>query len=421
MTPSPVLLVLGNGGAAIQAITASRDAGHTGPIHLVSATAGPAFNPMLAPYFLAGKIPFEDCFPFGEDFYDRHHVTCHFGSPVATLNALNKEVFLESGDRLSYDRCLVATGSRPTLPGIPGLNNSPHVFTLRTPKDAIALHQALCSNKHALVMGASMIGVKLAEILMGHGMKVTLVDVADRVMPSAAHPDCASHLAQKIREKGVDLRLDSKLKGIEDGYKIMACHFEAGQSIEADICLVSTGVKPNLDFLDPDQVEVDQGILVDDRMRTSAEDLYAAGDVSQGANPLSGEKEMIGLWGNACWQGRTAGRNMAGWDTVYPGTIPHHISSFFGLDFVHLGDINRSGKDVKVLANSDFSGTPFYFLVFEKDILVGVNAINTMRHAGSLKSAILSRYDWSNDLNFRMSNPTDEHIGRILTSFRMMS
>jgi len=418
VTQSPVLLILGNGGAAIHAVMASRDAGHTGPIHLVSDTSGPAFNPMLAPYFLAEKIRFEDCFPFGEDFYDRHHVTCHFGSPAATLNALNKEVLLESGERLSYDRCLVATGSRPTLPSIPGLNNSPRVFTLRTPKDTIALHQALSSTKHALVMGASMIGVKLAEILMGHGIKVTLVDVADRVMPNAAHPDCASHLARKIREKGVDLRLDSRLKGIEDGHKTMACHFETGQSIEADLCLVSTGVKPNLDFLDPDHVELDQGIPVDERMKTNAEELYAAGDISRGFNPVTGKKEIIGLWGNACWQGRTAGLNMAGSDTVYPGTIPHHISSFFGLDFVHLGNINRSGEDVKILANRDFSGGAFYLLVFEKDILVGVNAINTISHAGSLKSAILQKYVWSDYLDFRMKNPTDEQIDRILASFR---
>ena len=418
MTQSPGLLILGNGAAAIHAVTASRKAGHTGPIHMVSDTSGSAFNPMLAPYFLAGKIHFKNCFPFGEDFYNRHRVTCHFGSPVATLNAANKEVLLESGERLSYDRCLVATGSRPTLPNIPGLNDFSRVFTLRTPKDTIALHQALSPAKHALVLGASMIGVKLAEILMGHGIKVTLLDVADQIMPNAAHPECAPLMEFEIKKRGVNLHLGRTLEGVEKRGRNLFCHFKDSRSLEADLCLVCTGVRPNLDFLDPDQVKMDQGILIDDHMKTSAEGLYAAGDISQGFNPATGAKEMIGLWGNACWQGNAAGRNMAGSDTVYPGTIPHHISLFFGLAFVHLGDINRSGTDVTVLSNNRFSGAPFYLLVFDNGTLVGVNAINAFQHAGRLKSAILQKLDWSKYLDFRMANPTDGQIERILMSFR---
>ena len=418
MTPSPTLLILGNGGAAIHAVTTLRKAGHTGPIHLVSDTAGPAFNPMLSPYFLAGKIAFKDCFPFGQAFYERHRVTCHFGSPVATLDAVNKEVFLESGKRLSYDRCLVATGARPTLPPIPGLNESPRVFSLRTPGDTLRLRETLSPAKNALVLGASMIGVKLAEILMGQGMKVTLVDVADRIMPQAAHSECASIMASEIKKMNVDLRLGRTLEGLEDRGRHAVCHFKDSRSLEADLCLVCTGVRPNLDFLNPDQVETDRGILVDDHMKTSAEGLYAAGDVSQGLNPLSGKKEMIGLWGNACWQGRTAGLNMAGSDTAYPGTIPHHISSFFGLTFVHLGDINRSGTDVKILSNRNFSGAPFYLLVFDKDILVGVNTINAFQQAGRLKSAMLQKLDWSRYLDFCMDNPSDGQLASILASLR---
>lgn len=419
MTPSPGLVILGNGGAAIHAVTAARNAGHTGPIHLVSDTPGPAFNPMLSPYFLAGKIPFEDCFPFGDALYETHRVTRHFGSPVTALDTMNKEIFLESGERLDYDRCLVATGAGPTLPDIPGLKDSPCVFTLRTPEDALRLWEAFSSAKHALVLGASMIGVKLAEILMGHGITVTLVDVAGQVMPHAAHPDCASRLAQKIREKGVALHLDRSLEGVENRGKNSIFYFNDGQPLESDLCLVSTGVQPNLDFVDPHQVELDRGILVDERMRASAEGIYAAGDISQGLNPVTGKKEMIGLWGNACMQGRTAGQNMAGSEAVYPGTIPQHINSFFGLDFVHLGDINQSGEDVKVLANSHFSGGAFYLLVFEKDRLVGANTINTMRHAGGLKSSILRKVPWSDDLDSLMGNPTDEQIDRVLASFRM--
>lgn len=419
MNRSPTLLVLGNGGAAMHAVSACRHASHTGSIHLVSDTAGPAFNPMLSPYFLAGKIPFEDCFPFGEEFYDHHRVACHFGSPVTMLDAVNKEVFLGNGERLAYDRCLVATGARPVLPDVPGLDDSSSVFTLRTPGDALRLREVISPTGNALVLGASMIGVKMAEILMGHGMNVTLVDAADQIMPGAALPECASIMELEIIKRGADLRLGRILEGVENRGGKLICFFKDSEPLEADLCLACTGVRPNLDFLDPNQVELDQGILVDEMMKTGAEDLYAAGDVCQGLNSVTGEKEMIGLWRNACLQGRTAGLNMAGSDTLYPGTIPHHVSSFFGLDFVHLGDINRSGEEVRILANSDFSGGVFYFLVFEKDMLVGVNAINTLRHAGSLMSAILRKSVWSDFLDFRMKNPTEEQMDRILTSLRL--
>ena len=418
MTQSRRLIIVGNGGAAVHAVRAARAAGHQGPIHMISDAAGPAFNPMLAPYFLAGKIPFEACFPFGKDFYEDHHVTCDFGVPVAALDALNREICLGNNKRIFYDRCLVATGASPILPKIPGLRHSPRIFSLRTPRDTIRLHATLARAKKALILGASMIGIKLAQILMDHGMTVTIAEVAERVLSSAAHPVCSSFLARKIREKSVDLRLGCTLDHIDEGAGKLACHFTDDRSLETDLCLVAAGVHANTGFLDPCQVALDEGILVNERLESSAPGLYAAGDVSQGPNPVSGGKKLIGLWDNACCQGRTAGANMAGDDTLYLGTIPHHVSTFFGVTFLHLGDVHRRGDHVRILTNRTSVDGTFHVLVFDRAVLVGVNSLNAVQNAGMLKSAIMQKLHWSDDLNLPLENPTQTQIERILTSLR---
>lgn len=178
------LLVIGNGGAAIHAIKAIRAAGHQGSVQLLSDVSGPAFNPLLSPYFLAGKIDFDQCFPFGSDFYKKYDIDRHFGVPAERLDPVNREVYLEGGKRLSYDRCLIATGASPALPDVTGLRGSSRVFTLRTPKDTILLKQTLSTARNAIVLGASLAGLKLTEILLQRKIKVTLVDVPIRSSPT---------------------------------------------------------------------------------------------------------------------------------------------------------------------------------------------------------------------------------------------
>ncbi|MBW2065767.1 MAG: FAD-dependent oxidoreductase [Deltaproteobacteria bacterium] len=408
------LLFVGNGGAAISAVRAARAAGYEGPIRMVADAPGETFNPMLAPYFLAGQIPFENCFPFGRDFYTRYDVRCRFGLPLVSLDPFSREARLADGGILAYDRCLVATGARPVLPRAPGIDESRYVYTLRTPEDTIRLSDAITRTRDALIIGASLVGLKMAEILLSKGARVTLVDIADQVLPGAAHPKCASIVEGIIRKKGVDLRLKTSLQGVEDGRKKAAFHFEGGEILEADLCLVSIGIEPRLDFVDPSQVEIDKGIIVDHMMRTSVEDLYAAGDVSQGMNLVTGRKEIVGLWGNACYQGRTAGCNMAGGKVSYRGAVPDHVSTVFGVDFAHLGDVHPTGEENLVISDRELSGEGYRLLSFEKGVLKGANLLNDLRIAGKLKTAIHRKFDWTGELDRLRPFPAPSVLEMIL-------
>lgn len=381
---------------------------------MISDTCGDTFNPMLSPYYLAGHIPFERCFPFGREFYTSHGVTCHFGSPVEVLDPFSREVRLGDGRVLPYDRCLVATGARPVLPRVSGIEQSRYVYTLRTAEDTIHLKDALGKARDALILGASLIGFKMAEIFLSRGIKVTLVDIAEQVLPGVAHPRCATIMEDVVRQKGVEVRLTRSLHGVEEGRGRATFHLQDGEKIEADLCLVSIGIEPRVGFIDASQVRIDKGLIVDHMMRTSAEDLYAAGDVSQGMNLLTGHKEIIGLWGNACYQGRAAGYNMAGRKAHYRGAVPEHVSTLFGLTFVHLGDVNPSGEESQIIADPGLSEYGYHVLCFEKGVLKGANLLNDLGHAGKLKTAILRRIDWTGELDKLIPFPDRSVLDRIL-------
>ena len=385
------LLIIGSGGAAVSAAKAARLSGHEGEISLVSDADEGAFNPMLAPYYLKGHIPWEGCFPFGPDFYRAYDITCSFGVPVESLDAVNQAVMLAGGERLSYDRCLIATGASPVIPPIPGLKDSPRAFVLRTAASVRSLERIISTSKRAVVLGASFVGLKVAEILKKRGMEVILLDVVDQVLPRGAHPQAAALLKTYFEEKGVEVRLDCTMEGMEGARKGVVCRFSDSIIEEADFVVLCTGVRPNIDFVNPDQVDLDQAILVDEQMRTSAPNLYAAGDVSQGANLLSGRRECFGTWQSACLQGRTAGQNMAGREASYYGSIQENISPFFEWTYAQIGETRAEGEDKGHVTFGDPRDRGYGLLTFEGDVLIGANLINCTRFAGLLRRAVIQK------------------------------
>jgi NADPH-dependent 2,4-dienoyl-CoA reductase/sulfur reductase-like enzyme len=385
-------VILGNGGAAIFAARAARISGHRGDIHLISDMNTPAFNPMLSPYYFKGKIPWERCFPFDAGFYRDHDIICHFGTPVESLDAVKQQVSLGDGRTLSYDCCLIATGASPVVPPVPGLRESPRALPLRTAASAKRLEEAILTARRAVVLGASLVGLKIAEILVKKGIRVVLLDVVDQVLPRGTHPSVAAILRRYLEEHRVDVRLGCTMEGMEGAKEGVVCHFSGDVIEAADIVIVCTGVRPNLGFVNRGEVRVEQAILTDERMRTNRDNLYAAGDVSQGMNLASGKHEWLGTWGNACYQGRTAGQNMAGREAVYPGTLPENISPIFDWTYAQLGDIQPQGEGVRHIAFGDPRRGGYSLLAFQGDLLTGANLINRTDIAGKLRRAILQKW-----------------------------
>lgn len=421
------IVILGNGGTAIHAARAARASGYEGEIHMVSDADTPVFNPMLSPYYLKGTIQWDRCFSFDQTVYVANNITCHFGSPIESLDPLRQEIAFAEGTKLVYDKCLVATGASAVLPPIPGLRDSDRAFSLRTAQSVKDLERAISPAKKVIVLGASLVGLKVAEVLAKKSVKVTLLDIADQLLPQGAHRSSALFLRKYFEEHGVDVRLGCTLTGMDtlagtrDTPKGVCCHFPDDIMEEADLVAVCTGVRPNVSFIRPGTVDIRQAIVVDEHLRTNCENLYAAGDVSQGYNILSGKQNWLGTWGNACRQGYVAGCNMAGNKITHPGSVSQNISPFFDWTYAQLGDIHTNGSDAQYVGFGEPSRGGYVLLSFDENQLKGANLLNCTYLAGRLKTVMLRKHDWVQYLADPEQYLTFQGLERVLNDMERAS
>ena len=242
-----------------------------------------------------------------------------------------------------------------------------------------------------VVVGASMVGIKVAELLSEKGPDCLLADAAPRIFPLAALPDIAEEIQRRVEARGISLRFGAGLTAIREG-KDGAEVVLGGETAEADVVFLCIGSKPNLDILTPGELRVDKGILVDRHMAASLPGIYAAGDCCQGWNLQRDERTVIGLWESAALQGRTAGRAMAGLATEYPGSIFQNITHFMGMDFISFGDITAEGETVTF--DSPDGGFRLR-AVMAQDRPVCVNILDNHTISGPVKNYMVRRFQGS--------------------------
>ena len=378
--------IIGFGCAGYYGAKTIRENDPDGKITVFSEHEYSPYNPMLTTYYVANKIPFEGMFPFGDMYKIKEELGLNVisGKKVAQVNADSKTVVMENGEEFVFDKILISTGASAFAPAFEGLAPE-KAFYMRTIGDAIKLKEALESHsyKSALVVGASMVGIKVVELLNARGIKTTFADMANRIFPLAAYESVSREIERRISEKGVKLALGSALSSVEetsDGFK---CNMSDGSIVEADLIVLCIGTRTNVSIVDADKVKINKGILVDENMATSADGIYAAGDVSEGAELQSKDNMIIGLWANAAHQGITAGANMAGGTASFDGNFMHNITHFMDMDFIGFGDNKLPGT---VYTSGDITKGLYVEAVIGEEGLVGVNILDNYRISGTVKN-----------------------------------
>lgn len=383
------IAILGFGCAGYHCAKTLREEGFQGDLHVYSDTDLPPYNPMLTTYYTGHRLPWKALFPFGslQSIAQSLSLTIHRRAKLRRLDAQRREVLLDSGKSRRYDAILIATGARvfvPPLPHMPGEN----VYGMRTPADAEALRRRLDRGdvKNAVVIGASMVGIKVAELFQRAGIRCVLADQAPTLFPLAAVPEVGRELGRRVEEKGVCLRLGQRLTDLRQaGDRLEACL--EGETLPADLVVLAMGTRPNLDFLDGDGPKVDRGVLVNERMETSVPGIYAAGDCASALNIQSGRNQIIGLWANAGYQGVTAAGAMLGKTVRYPGSLLHNITHFLDMDFIGFGDVNAQGEVLR------YSNDGFYLYAVRKEgKLALVNIVDNHIISGVIKNYMTRRF-----------------------------
>ena len=378
--------IIGFGCAGYYGAKTIRENDPDGCITVFSEHSYAPYNPLLTTYYVAGKIPFEGMFPFGslEKIKDQLNLNLVTGRKVANVDAQAKTVVMEDGEKFTFDKLLIATGASAFAPKFEGLDPR-EAFYMRTLDDALKLRDALDSNNYgtALVVGASMVGIKVVELLNNKGIKTTLADMAPRIFPLAAYENVSKEIERRITQQGISLALGSALQSVEKVDGSFKCNMSDGTVVDADLIVLCIGTRTNVSIVDAQQVKINRGIIVDENMATSAEGVYAAGDVSEGGELQSKDKMIIGLWANAAHQGITAGANMAGATASFDGNFMHNITHFMDMDFIGFGDNRLKGQ---VVTSGHIDKGLYVEAVIGEKGLVGVNILDNYRISGTVKN-----------------------------------
>lgn len=383
------IAILGFGCAGYHCARTLREEGYNGAIHIFSDTGLPPYNPMLTTYYAGRRLPWEGLFPFGrlKDIARSLRLTVHTGSAVERLDCTAREVVLAGGSRHPFDAVLIATGARVFIPPLPHLPRE-NVYVMRTPDHAEALRARLDRGdvRRAVVVGASMVGIKVAELLQRAGADCVLADLAPSLFPLAATTEVGDELGRRVEAKGVRLKFGVGLTAIDETSEGLRVSF-GGEAVDADVVVLAIGTRPNLDCLGPDGPQTDRGVLVNEKMETTLPGVYAAGDCASGYNLQSGGHQVIGLWANAGYQGITAAGAMLGRRVNYPGNLLHNITHFMDMDFIGFGDVRAQGEVLR------YENDGFYlYAVRQGGKLALVNIVDNHIISGIIKNYMTRKF-----------------------------
>ena len=326
-------VIIGNGVAAAGCIEGIRSVDKDSRITVISEENHPVYCRPLISYYLEKKTDPERMNYRSPDFYEKMGCDVFYGRKVIRIDTDSQKVVLDDGAKLPYTEVCVATGSSPFVPPFEGLDTVEKKFRFMTLDDAFALEKAIDKDSKVLIVGAGLIGLKCAEGLHGRVAGITVCDLADRVLSSILDADCSLIMQKHLESNGIQFMLNDTAIRFEENTAVM----KSGKTFDFDVLALAVGVRANTALIKDIGGEVNRGILVNDRMETSLEHIYAAGDCTEGNDVSLGQKRVLALMPNAYMQGHTAGVNMAGGGEVFDKAIPMNSIGFFGLHAMTAG------------------------------------------------------------------------------------
>ncbi len=381
-------VIVGSGPAGVTAAETLRAHDPQGEILLIGDEPGPPYSRMAIPYLLEGSIGEEGTrLRPDRDHFDRLQVAL-LEARVESLDSEDRLLVLSDGGRVQFDRLLLATGSRPVNPPVEGLD-SPLVRHCWTLEDARHIMDHASQGSRVVLLGAGFIGCIIMEALVKRGVRLTVVEAGDRMVPRMMD-QVAGHLIERwCIEQGIDVRTSTRINLVEGNEKGLRLQLEPGGDLEADLLVVAAGVVPNTGFLEGSGVTVEQGIRVDARQQTSVPAIYAAGDVCEGVD-WDGGHGIHAIQPMAVETARVAALNMAGRETEHVGSMDMNVLDTLGLIATSFGRWQgvEGGDTASLLDERRFR---YLKLQFEGERLIGAITLGTTDQVGALRGLIQSR------------------------------
>jgi 3-phenylpropionate/trans-cinnamate dioxygenase ferredoxin reductase subunit len=390
MTTSSTFAIVGGGLAGAKAAEALRDKDFRGRIVLFAAEEHlPYERPPLSKEYLAGKKSLDEFTVNPSAWYRDHHVELQLGTEVVAVDPTARAVALPDGSTLGYDKLLLATGSQPRRPPIPGAD-ADNVHYLRTIDDAQALNSVLAEGASLAIVGAGWIGLEVAAGARDRGVNVTVVETAELPLMGALGREVGEVFAALHRDHGVDLRLSTAVQEVRTAAgKATGLKLGDGSTVEADAVLVAVGAAPNIALAERAGLALgDGGVLVDSSLRTSDADIFAVGDIAAAEHPLFGTRIRTEHWANALKQPAVAAAGMLGKPAEYD-ELPYFFTDQYDLGMEYVG---HAPHYEKVVFRGDVDAREFtaFWLDGDDRVLAGMN-VNIWEGLDDIKAMIRSR------------------------------
>jgi NAD(P)H-nitrite reductase large subunit len=400
--------IVGNSAAAINACDAIRSLDGEGRLAVFAEEKRRCYSRPLISYLVMGEIGEKGMYYRPSGYYRRWGIDFYPGTAVRKVDAERHLLETSRGERFKWRKLLLATGFRPFIPPVEGLEEARYL-TFVSWDDAGAMIRLTSRPLRALVMGAGLIGMKAAESLHARGCHVVVVEKMDRILPLALDETASEMVAARCREAGMEILTGRSVSRVTagGGYRGRAL-LDDGAEVDFDLLVVAVGVRPRTELAEEAGLECRGGIVVDEYQRTSRPGVFAAGDVALAFDLVRGEAAVNALWPVAAMQGKYAGLNMAGREVPYPGGNSMNAVEFFGLPVLSAGVVNPPDDSYEVIVRRGENGD-YRKVVVRGGLLVGMLMAGKIERAGILTSLIQERANVRRIKNFLL----EEGFGHI--------
>ncbi|MGO4601070.1 NAD(P)/FAD-dependent oxidoreductase [Terrabacter sp. 2YAF2] len=350
-------VIVGGGLAAAKAVEGIRESDSDGMIVLVAEENRlPYERPPLSKAVLKGEDEMETAFTHDRDWYFEQGVELRLGNPATSLDAEQHTLTLADGETLSYDKLLIATGSTPRALDVPGADLD-GVLYLREMQESEALKARFADGARIVIVGAGWIGLEVAAAARDAGCTVTVIEPQSAPLVAVMGEQVGGWFADLHRGHGVEFRFGEGVERIEGDTSVTGVVTKSGDTVPADAVVVGVGITPNTGLAEGAGITTDNGIVADPALRTSAEGVWAAGDVANWRSTTLGTNVRVEHWANANDGGLAAGRSMAGQDVTYD-PIPFFFSDQYDIGLEYAGYVPR-GSGAEVLLRGEPSSNEF--------------------------------------------------------------
>ncbi len=407
MTSETTFVIVGASLTGALAAETLREQGFDGRIALIGDESNrPYERPPLSKEYLQGTSERDAVFVHPENWYAEHDVDLRLGREVTAIDRATCEVVHDDGERLHYDKLLLATGSAPRRLTLPG-SDLAGIHYLRRIEDSERIRAAFGSGARVAIIGGGWIGLETAAAARAAQLDVVLLEQAALPLVSVLGPEVATVFADTHLDAGVDLRCEVGVEELTgEGGAVTGVRLADGSHVAADIVLVGVGIVPNTQLALGADLEVDNGIVADEHLRTADPDIYVAGDVANAYHPVLGRRVRVEHWANARNQGATAAKSMLGQDVVYD-KLPYFFTDQYDIGMEYTGYVQSGGYD-SVVFRGDTTGHEFMaFWTAQGRVLAGMN-VNIWDVTDSVEQLILGGRTYSLDRLADTGVPLDQ-------------